>query len=245
MYENNIEDIKKAQIGDEIAFENLVNNNKGLIWNIVKRFTGRGYETDDLYQIGCLGFIKAIKKFDTSFEVQLSTYAVPYILGEIKRFLRDDGIVRVSRSIKELGIKIRQLQNQYDYDIDINTIAKKLKITKEEVAIAMDAITPVQSIYQEEAGTEGRLLIDKISTKKDEETMITNKIAIKQLIQGLEKREQEIILLRFFKDKTQSQVGKILGISQVQVSRIEKRVLSKMKKDLEAVWEKFYCIFYL
>jgi len=235
MYENNIEDIKKAQIGDEIAFENLVNNNKGLIWNIVKRFTGRGYETDDLYQIGCLGFIKAIKKFDTSFEVQLSTYAVPYILGEIKRFLRDDGIVRVSRSIKELGIKIRQLQNQYDYDIDINTIAKKLKITKEEVAIAMDAITPVQSIYQEEAGTEGRLLIDKISTKKDEETMITNKIAIKQLIQGLEKREQEIILLRFFKDKTQSQVGKILGISQVQVSRIEKRVLSKMKKDLEAV----------
>ena len=148
MYENNIEDIKKAQNGDDIAFENLVNNNKGLIWNIVKRFTGRGYETDDLYQIGCLGLVKAIKKFDTSFEVQLSTYAVPYILGEIKRFLRDDGIVRVSRSIKELGIKIRQLQNEYDYDIDINTIAKKLNITNEEVAVAMDAITPVQSIYQ-------------------------------------------------------------------------------------------------
>lgn len=235
MYENNIEDIKKAQKGDDIAFENLVNNNKGLIWNIVKRFTGRGYETDDLYQIGCLGLVKAIKKFDTSFEVQLSTYAVPYILGEIKRFLRDDGIVRVSRSIKELGIKIRQLQNQYDHDIDINTIAKKLKITKEEVAIAMDAITPVQSIYQEEAGVEGKLLIDKISTKKDEETMITNKIAIKQLIEGLEKREQEIILLRFYKDKTQVQVGKILGISQVQVSRIEKNVLNKMKKSLEAI----------
>lgn len=235
MYENNIEDIRKAQNGDEIAFENLVNNNKGLIWNIVKRFTGRGYETDDLYQIGCLGFVKAIKKFDTSFDVQLSTYAVPYILGEIKRFLRDDGIVRVSRSIKELGIKIRQLQNKYDYDIDINTIAEQLKTTKEEVALAIDAIAPIQSIYQEEAGTEGRLLIDKISSKKDEESMITNKIAIKQLIQGLETREQEVILLRFYKDKTQVQVGKILGISQVQVSRIEKKVLTKMKKELEAV----------
>ena len=235
MYENNIEDIKKAQKGDDVAFENLVHNNKGLIWNIVKRFTARGYETDDLYQIGCLGFIKAIKKFDTSFEVQLSTYAVPYILGEIKRFLRDDGMIRVSRSLKELGIKIKQLQREYDYDIDINTIAKKLNITKEEVALAMDAVTPVQSIYQEEASAEGRLLLDKISTKKDEETMITNKIAIKQLIEGLEKREQEIILLRFYKDKTQAQVGKILGISQVQVSRIEKSVLSKMKKNLEAV----------
>lgn len=235
MYENNIEDIKKAQTGDEVAFEHLIHNNKGLIWNIVKRFTGRGYETDDLYQIGCLGFVKAIKKFDTSFEVQLSTYAVPYILGEIKRFLRDDGMVRVSRSIKELGIKIRQLQSEYDYDIDIDTIAKKMNISREEVAVAMDAITPVQSIYQEEAGTEGRLLIDKISTQKDEETMITNKIAIKQLIEGLEKREQEIILLRFYKDKTQVQVGKILGISQVQVSRIEKSVLNKMRKSLEAV----------
>ena len=235
MYENNIVDIKKAQSGDEIAFENLVNNNKGLIWNIVKRFTGRGYETDDLYQIGCLGFVKAIKKFDTNFDVQLSTYAVPYILGEIKRFLRDDGIVRVSRSIKELGIKIRQLQSQYDYDIDINTIAKKLKTSKEEVALAIDAVAPIQSIYQEEAGTEGRLLIDKISSKKDEEAIITNKIAIKQLIQGLEAREQEVILLRFYKDKTQVQVGKIFGISQVQVSRIEKKVLSKMKRELEVV----------
>lgn len=235
MYENNIEDIKKAQQGDQVAFENLVNRNKGLIWNIVKRFTTRGYETDDLYQIGCLGFVKAIKKFDTSFEVQLSTYAVPYILGEIKRFLRDDGMIRVSRSIKELGIKIKQIQKEYQEDIDINTIAQKLNIPKEEVALAMDAITPVQSIYQEEAGCDGRLLLDKISSKKDEETMITNKIAIKQLIEGLEKREQEIILLRFYKDKTQTQVGKILGISQVQVSRIEKSVLSKMKKNLEAV----------
>ena len=220
MYDKVKENIKKAQEGDKQAFEELVINNKGLIWNIVKRFTSRGYETEDLYQIGCLGFVKAIKKFATSFEVQLSTYAVPYILGEIKRFLRDDGIIRVSRSIKELGIKIRQLQNQYENDIDIGTIAKKLNITKEEVAVAMDAITPVQSIYQEEGTNEGRLLIDKISNKKDEQTIITNKIAIKQLIDGLENREKEIILLRFYKDKTQAQVGKILGISQVQVSRI-------------------------
>lgn len=235
MYDKVKENIKKAQSGDKEAFEDLVNSNKGLIWNIVKRFTSRGYETEDLYQIGCLGFVKAIKKFDTSFEVQLSTYAVPYILGEIKRFLRDDGIIRVSRSIKELGIKIRQLQNQYENEIDIGTIAKKLNISKEEVAVAMDAITPVQSIYQEEGANEGRLLIDKISNKKDEETIITNKIAIKQLIDGLENREKEIILLRFYKDKTQAQVGKILGISQVQVSRIEKNILSKMKKELEVV----------
>lgn len=235
MYENNIENIKKAQGGDQEAFENLVNSNKGLIWNIVKRFTSRGYETEDLYQIGCLGFVKAIKKFDTSFEVQLSTYAVPYILGEIKRFLRDDGMIRVSRSIKELGIKIKQLQNQYENDIDIGTIAKKLNISKEEVAAAMDATSPVQSIYQEDGGNEGRLLIDKISNKKDEQTTITNKIAIKQLIEGLEDREKEIILLRFYKDKTQSQVGKILGISQVQVSRIEKNVLNRMKSKLEVV----------
>lgn len=235
MYDKVKENIKKAQDGDKGAFEELVNTNKGLIWNIVKRFTSRGYETEDLYQIGCLGFVKAIKKFDTSFEVQLSTYAVPYILGEIKRFLRDDGVIRVSRSIKELGIKIKQLQNQYENDIDIGTIAEKLNISKEEVAVALDAITPVQSIYQEEGTNEGRLLIDKISNKKDEETIITNKIAIKQLIDGLENREKEIILLRFYKDKTQAQVGKILGISQVQVSRIEKSILSKMKKELEVV----------
>ena len=143
MYDNNIIDIKKAQSGDKEAMTKLINNNQGLIWSIVKRFTGRGHETDDLYQIGCMGFIKSIKRFDTRFEVQFSTYAVPYILGEIKRYIRDDGIIRVSRSTKELGIKIKQLQNDYlkknQNEMTILQIAKELKVEKEEVVYAIEA----------------------------------------------------------------------------------------------------------
>ena len=143
MYDNNIIDIKKAQSGDEEAMTKLINSNQGLIWSIVKRFTGRGHETDDLYQIGCMGFIKSIKRFDTRFEVQFSTYAVPYILGEIKRYIRDDGIIRVSRSTKELGIKIKQLQNDYlkknQNEMTILQIAKELKVEKEEVVYAIEA----------------------------------------------------------------------------------------------------------
>ena len=143
MYDNNIIDIKKAQSGDKEAMTRLINSNQGLIWSIVKRFIGRGHETDDLYQIGCMGFIKSIKRFDTRFEVQISTYAVPYILGEIKRYIRDDGIIRVSRSTKELGIKIKQLQNDYlkknQNEITILQIAKELKVEKEEVIYAIEA----------------------------------------------------------------------------------------------------------
>ena len=240
MYENNIEDIKKANMGDSSALERLVTNNNGLIWNIVRRFLGRGYEQEDLYQIGCMGFIKAIKRFDTNFEVQLSTYAVPYILGEIKRFIRDDGMIRVSRSTKELAIKIREIQREHlaktGEEISITQIAKILKITKEEVAVAIDSTRPIESIYQEESNEDnGRYLLDKISNSKDEASIINNKITIQEMIEELDKREKEIILLRFYKDKTQAQVGKILGISQVQVSRIEKKVLDRMKSKLEAV----------
>ena len=142
MYENNIDDINNALQGDKEALEILVKNNSGLVWSIVKRFLQRGYEADDLYQIGCIGLIKAIKRFDINFEVQLSTYAVPYILGEIKRFIRDDGMIRVSRSIKETAIKIKRLQDEYiktnGKEITILEIAEKLKISKEEVAAALD-----------------------------------------------------------------------------------------------------------
>ena len=151
----------------------LVENNKGLIWNIVKRFGGRGYEIEDIYQIGCMGFIKAIKRFDTSFEVQVSTYAVPYILGEIKRFIRDDGIVKVSRSTKELAMKILELQKEYlnktGEEISITTISKTLKVPKEEITYAMDSLRPVSSIYEESSnGDDSRTIIDKIGTGKDE-----------------------------------------------------------------------------
>lgn len=238
MFENNLIDIQKAQQGDEQAMTNLVNNNKGLIWNIVKRFTGRGYETEDIYQIGCMGFIKAIKRFDTNFEVQISTYAVPYILGEIKRFIRDDGAIKVSRSTKELAMKILEVQRQYlsktGEEISMSLLSKTLKIPKEEITFALEAIQPISSIYEEtSSGSEDdRTILDKLTSNKDETNTLVDKIALKQLIENLEDREKQIILLRFYKDKTQAQVAKVLGITQVQVSRIEKKILNSMKLKL-------------
>lgn len=237
MYENNVEDIKEAQNGNEEKMTKLINDNAGLIWNIVKRFNYRGYELDDLYQIGAMGFIKSIKRFDTDFEVKLSTYAVPYILGEIKRYIRDDGPIKVSRSIKELAIKIQEIQRQYFYkngkEINVNQIAEKLKISKEEVAVAIESSKPIESIDQEKnSDNDTRGLIEKISNNKDEADLIINKLSIKELIEKLPDREKKVILLRYYKEKTQSQVAKILGISQVQVSRIEKRILNSMKLKL-------------
>ena len=238
MYENNLYDIEEAQKGSQEAMTRLVENNKGLIWNIVKRFNGRGYETEDLYQIGCMGFIKAIKRFDTGFEVQLSTYAVPYILGEIKRFIRDDGMVKVSRSTKELAIKILELQKEHlaktGEEITIMQISQILKIPKEEITYALDCLKPVSSIYEESSnsGDDDRTMIDRLRYDKDEQANLVDKLAIKQLISNLEEREKQIILLRFYKDKTQSEVAKVLGITQVQVSRIEKKILNSMKMKL-------------
>lgn len=238
MYENNLYDIEEAQQGSQEAMTRLVENNKGLIWNIVKRFNGRGYEIEDLYQIGCMGFIKAIKRFDTNFEVQVSTYAVPYILGEIKRFIRDDGMVKVSRSTKELAIKILELQKEYfnktGEEITIMQIAKTLKVPKEEITYALDCLKPVSSIYEEtySGGEDDRTILDHLKSEKDEAGSIVDRLAIKQLIENLDEREKQIILLRFYKDKTQSQVAKVLGITQVQVSRIEKKILSSMKMKL-------------
>ena len=215
----------------------LVENNQGLIWNIVKRFTGRGYETEDLYQIGCMGFIKAMKRFCVNYEVQVSTYAVPYILGEIKRYIRDDGMIKVSRSTKELAIKIRELQKEYlaktGEEITILEMAKRLKVPKEEITYAMDSLRPVSSIYEETSDNDTRSILDKMPNVKDETNHIVNKIALKQLIEKLEDREKQIILLRFYKDKTQSEVAKVLGITQVQVSRIEKKILNSMKLKLK------------
>ena len=239
MYENDNQSIKKAQDGDKFELDRLIRQNSGLIWSIVKRFSNRGYELQDLYQVGCLGFIKSIKRFDTSFEVKLSTYSVPYILGEIKRFIRDDGPIKVSRSIKELYVKIKELQRQFllnrGREITVPEIAKLLKVSKEDVTIALESSMPIESIEGnriKDNGDKNIGLIDRISTGKDEEEIITNKIVVKELIEGLDKKDKEIILLRFFKEKTQSQVASILGISQVQVSRIEKRVLQKLKYKL-------------
>ena len=239
MYENNINSIKRAQDGDKFEMDRLIRENNGLIWSIVKRFMNRGYEVEDLYQIGCIGFIKSIKRFDTNFEVKLSTYSVPYILGEIKRFIRDDGPIKVSRSIKELNTKINELKRHYllnGKEITLEQICKELKIQKEDAIIAMESTNAVESMdaaaNAENKDGKQMTVFDKISTGKNEEEMITNRMVINQLINELQDRDKEIILLRFFKEKTQTEVAKILGISQVQVSRIERKVLNEMKSKL-------------
>lgn len=186
-----------------------------------------------------MGFIKSIKRFDTNFDVKLSTYSVPYILGEIKRFIRDDGPIKVSRSIKELSIKINELKKQYlikGKEITIEEIEKELNVTKEDIVIALESINPVESIDKtcnnDNKDNKQMTILDTISSGKNEEEMIMNKMVIKQLINELEDRDKQIIMLRFFKEKTQTEVAKILGISQVQVSRIERKVLNNMKIKL-------------
>jgi len=210
----------------------------GLIWNIVKRFYGRGYEMEDLYQIGCIGFIKAIKRFDISFNVKLSTYAVPYILGEIKRFIRDDGIIKVSRSVKELAIKIRDIENDYlnknGESISIKKLSEILEIPEEEICVAIDSSKQIESINDEiyEEGS-NKIKLEIIQNNNDEHINLIEKLTLKKVIEELEEKEKSIIELRYFKDKTQVEVAKILGISQVQVSRIEKRTLKQMKEKLK------------
>lgn len=240
MYENDMKIIERAQNGSKDDMTKLIEDNNGLIWSIVRRFSGRGYDIEDLYQIGCIGFIKAIQRFDTSFEVRLSTYAVPYILGEIKRYIRDDGPIKVSRSIKELNVKILELQkqyfNKYGKEITLDEISKELKITKEEITMALDSARPVDSIesakYTDSKTDKTVSILEQISTGKDEQTEITNRLVIKNLISELNDREKEIIMLRYYKQKTQMQVSKILGITQVQVSRIERKVLDNMRRKL-------------
>ena len=216
----------------------LIEENNGLIWSIVKRFKDRGYELEDLYQIATIGFIKSIKRFDSSYDVKLSTYAVPYILGEIKRFIRDDGNIKISRSIMELAIKIRDIQTKYlntiGKEITISEIAKELKVSTEDITLALDSLKPTISIYEDSYTNEegGISFLDTLSTKIDEAENITNKLALKKLIENLNERDKQIILLRYYKNKTQTQVAKILGISQVQVSRIEKKILDSMKLKL-------------
>lgn len=228
--------IIKAKNGDKNALEKIINDNSGLVWSIVKRFLGRGYEKDDLYQIGCIGFIKSIQRFDISLEYKLSTFAVPYILGEIKKFFRDDGIIKVSRNIKQLSIKIREIENKYlnetGNSIPISKLSEMLNVTEEQIYIAMDSVKQVESINDEAFIDGGKEKIETIIVDENIQEKIVDKITIKQLIDKLDLREKQIINLRYFKDKTQMQVAKILGISQVQVSRIEKKILKNMKESL-------------
>ena len=238
MYEIHTEDIIKAQNRSDEAMTKIIESNTGLIWSIVNRFTGRGYSKEELYQIGCIGFIKAVQRFNTSYDVKISTYAVPYIMGEIKRFLRDDGPIKLSRSIKELANKIKEVQREYitkyGKEPSILELSKRIGVTKEEIIQTLDAIRPVESIdeeaYQEDS--DGETKISRISNNKDETGALINKLCIKQLIQDLNSRDRQIIMLRYYKQKTQTEVAKILGITQVQVSRIEKKILENMKSKI-------------
>ena len=241
MYNNTYDEIKKAQNADKEAMTKLVNNNLGLVYNIAKRFVGRGFELEDLVQIGNIGLIKSIKKFDEKYNVMLSTYSVPFILGEIKRAVRDDGAVKVSRSLKELSAKIKLIQNEYlskyGKEIKIEELAQKLNTTKEEIVSALDATSPglvssinetVSNNNQEKSTTIEELIPDN----KNEEQMIANKLTVKKLIEELNQREQDIVRLRYFEGKTQTEVAKAIGVSQVQISRIEKKILLEMKEKL-------------
>src|SRR5690625_5266327 len=224
--------IKNSQAGDKQARDILVERNVRLVWSVVQRFLNRGYDPDDLFQIGSIGLIKAIDKFDLSYDVRFSTYAVPMIIGEIQRFLRDDGTVKVSRSLKEMGNKIRkkkdELTKQYGKSPTVNDIARELDITVEEVVHAEEAIKSPQSIHQTVFENDGDpiTLLDQIPNK---DTNWFNKLTLQEAIRTLDERERLILYLRYYKDQTQSEVAARLGISQVQVSRLEKKILSEMK----------------
>lgn len=236
MYETTIEEILEAQNGDAEKLNDIVERNARLIWSIVKRFQNRKYETEDLFQIGAIGLIKSIKKFDKKYNVKLSTFAVPYIIGEIKRFLRDDGIVKVSRSLKELHYKIEVLKKEYEKqgkELNLELIEKELKENKENILLAMELENGVKSM-DEEIGDENKdnTLYNQIKTESHEEDTI-KKIILKEELGRLNSKERNIIILRYFYNKSQKEVANQYGISQVQVSRIEKKILLKMRENIK------------
>lgn len=231
--------IEEAKRGDKCAQTVLVEKNLGLVWSIVRRFYNRGFEADDLFQIGCIGLIKAINKFDVSFGVKLSTYAVPMIMGEIKRFIRDDGIIKVSRSLKEASNKARItkeiMSKELGREPTIGEIASRINISPEELVMALEAGYLPGSLYNSvgEGDSSSVLLIDRIDgNRSDNGVDIIDKIVLKQALDSLKPRERQIIILRYFKEKTQVQIAKLLGISQVQVSRIEKKILLEIRKKI-------------
>lgn len=227
--------ILEVQAGNREVLNDLIKQNNGLIWSIVKRFEGRGYELEDLYQIGAIGFIKSVQKFDFSFNVALSTYAVTFIIGEIKRFLRDDGMIKVSRQTKstcQKALKIKEDYEKLGKKIGIDEIAKLLKVSKDEVIASLEYKNCLESLYEKE-DEDGICLIDKIKTNENEEEKTINRLALKEGIEKLKPREKEIIYLRYFKGQTQKDVAKLVGISQVQVCRIEKQILSTLGEELK------------
>lgn len=231
--------IRKAQEGDKAERDALVADNIGLIYMVLKRFSGRGYEQEDLFQIGAIGLIKAIDKFDLSRELSFSTYAVPMIIGEIRRFLRDDGMIHVSRQIKDNARKIaivkEELKKTSDKDPTIEELVERTGITPDDILMAIEATTEVESIYQPVvSGSDGgqMLIADQLVDSRKNESELINRITVMQLLEDLEEKDRRLIELRFWEGKTQSESAKLLGMNQVAVSRSEKRILHQLRKFL-------------
>ena len=224
--------IASSQAGNKKATEALVAENTGLIWSVTRRFIGRGVESDDLYQLGCLGFLKAVEGFDLQFGTQFSTYAVPKIAGEIRRFLRDDGAVKVSRSIKEQSVQINQkrvqLMNLFGREPTIHELSCQLGIAVEEIAMIENAMSAVESIHQPN-GEDG-FTLENILTDTESEDKLIEKMALRQAIEKLPEREKTVICLRYFHGLTQDRTAKIMSVSQVQISRIEKKAISRLRE---------------
>ncbi len=235
--EETLDLIKKAQAGDEQAKETLVNENSPLIKSVIRWFKDKGVENDDLYQLGCMGFMKAILNFDCSYNVKFSTYVVPMVVGEIKRFMRDDGAMKVSRAIKGLNLKISKFIDSFSAENGqsptISEISKHFKICEQDIILAMDSAKMPVSLYTpfDDGEEDGLSIIDRFDGQESED--FVDKFALKDLIEKLDARDKKIILMRYFYDKTQSEIAERLGVSQVQVSRLENKILENLRKKLE------------
>lgn len=232
--EQTLDYIRKAKNKDENAKEILFNNNSALIKSIIRRFCGKGVEYDDLYQIACIGFLKAINNFDESFNVKFSTYTVPMIIGEIKRYIRDNGAIKVSRTIKILANKINRFIDEYQLkhatSPSIEIISETFNVSQDEVVIALDSAKMPLSIFDKfEDDEDGQELIDKIASVDNEDRTL-DKIHLSTIIEKLTERERNLVILRYFNDKTQSEIAKSLGVSQVQVSRLESKIIDKIRQ---------------
>ncbi|KSU85642.1 RNA polymerase sporulation sigma factor SigF [Fictibacillus enclensis] len=229
--------IKRSQEGDQSARDLIIEKNMRLVWSVVQRFINRGYEPDDLFQIGSIGLLKSVDKFDLSYDVRFSTYAVPMIIGEIQRFIRDDGTVKVSRSLKEMGNKVRKAKDELSKVLGrtptVNEVAKKLEISVEDVVLAQEAVRAPTSIHETVYENDGDpiTLLDQIADSTENKWF--DKITLQEAIESLDERERLIVYLRYYKDQTQSEVAERLGISQVQVSRLEKKILAQMKSQMD------------
>lgn len=231
--EKTLDYIRKAKNGDESAKEAVFVNNAPLIKSIIKRFRGKGVEYDDLYQIACIGFLKAIKNYDESFGVKFSTYTVPMVVGEIKRYMRDNGAIKVSRTLKILANKINRFidayQTEHNDSPEVDIIARHFGITEEEVVVALDSARMPLSIFDKfDDEDDGQELLDKIPYA-DNEDKVLNKIQLTEALGKLNERERKIIILRYYRDKTQSEIAETLGVSQVQVSRLENKIIEKIR----------------